>query len=694
MMELHPTACRHWQLEQQSDAVLWLRLDQKDRDVNTLSREVLDELALILDEITRLQPKGLVICSGKPNGFIAGADVREFPAIVNPSEARKLVERVHTLFDRLEKVPFPTVSLVHGFCLGGGLELALACRSRVAVDAPQTMLGMPEVKLGIHPGFGGTVRLTRLIGPIQAMDLMLSGRSINAQEALKIGLVDYVVPENQITSAIRKAILQVPSRQKRNLLCSLFGMRFSRLLLAAYLRRRVSRRVVKTHYPAPYALLDLWERFGGDPAVMDREEARSVVNLITGATAQNLIRVFLLQEQIKALGRDGEFSPRLVHVIGAGTMGGDIAAWCALQGLQVTIHDVEQRRLAVAVKRASNLFQKKLKEPDLVKEALERFVPDSRGEGIARADIVIEAIFEDATAKRELYQQIEPRMRKDALLATNTSSIPLEELSESQLNPARFVGLHFFNPVAKMQLVEVVLGRAIDVENLNCAIRFVRAINRLPIPVKSSPGFLINRILMPYLVEAVTMEQEGIPPADIDRAAREFGMPMGPIVLADSIGLDICLSVMRILAGHYKTEVPKRLENLVLMGRLGKKSGQGFYVYEKGKPALSKKKARSRPDSDLEDRLLLRLLNEVVACWREEIVADGDLLDAGAIFGIGFAPFRGGPLHYIRTEGVEALRARLRSLEKRYGDRFAADPGWSELPGQSTKQQAFSKPQE
>lgn len=693
-MELTPTACRHWQVEQQSDGILWLRLDQKDRDINTLSREVLDELALILDDITRLQPRGLVICSGKPNGFMAGADVRELSAIVDPSEALKLVERVHALFDRLEQVPFPTVSLVQGFCLGGGLELALACRSRIAVDALHTMFGMPEVKLGIHPGFGGTVRLTRLIGPIRAMDLMLSGRSINALEAFKIGLVDSVVSEDQITSATRKAILHFSSRKKHTLLCSLSKIRFSRLLLAGYLRRRVGRHVVEKHYPAPYALVDLWERFGGNPAVMYREEARSVVNLAAGATAQNLIRVFLLQERIKALGRDGEFPPRSVHVIGAGTMGGDIAAWCALQGLQVTIHDVDQQRLAVAVKRASNLFLKKLKEPGRVKDALNRFIPDLRGNGIARADIVIEAIFEDAAAKRELYRQIEPRMRKDALLATNTSSIPLEELSESLLNPARFVGLHFFNPVAKMQLVEVVIGRAIDVENLNCAIRFVRAINRLPIPVKSSPGFLINRILMPYLVEAVTMEQEGIPPEDIDCAAREFGMPMGPIMLADNIGLDICLSVMRILAGHYRTEVPKRLENLVSMGRLGKKSGQGFYVYENGKRAVSKKKAGSWSDSKLEDRLMLRLLNEVVACWREKIVTDGDLLDAGAIFGIGFAPFRGGPLHYIRTEGIEALRARLRSLEKRYGDRFAADPGWSELPGQSIKQPVFGKPQE
>jgi len=412
---------------------------------------------------------------------------------------------------------------------------------------------------------------------------------------------------------------------------------------------------------------------------MYREEARSAADLVTGGTAKNLVRVFLLQERMKALGRNGECSPRFVHVIGGGTMGGDIAAWCALHGLRVTIQDVEHQRLAVAVKRASNLFRNKLREPRLVKDALDRFTPDLRGDGITRADLVIEAIFEDVTAKQALYQQIEPRMREDALLATNTSSLPLETLGESLRNPGRFVGLHFFNPVAKMLLVEVVRGKAVDVEDLNRANRFVTAIGRLPLPVTSSPGFLINRILTPYLLEAVIMEQEGIAPEDVDRAAREFVMPMGPILLADTVGLDICLSVARILTGHFGTEVPKRLENLVGMGRLGKKSGHGFYAYEKGKPVASKKRIGSVPADDIADRMILRLLNEAIACWREGIVADSDLLDAGVIFGIGFAPFRGGPLHYIRTEGVEALHARLMALEKRHGNRFAADPGWREL---------------
>jgi 3-hydroxyacyl-CoA dehydrogenase/enoyl-CoA hydratase/3-hydroxybutyryl-CoA epimerase len=674
---------RHWKTKQESDGILWLKLDRADRNINTLCRPVLEELSQILEEFGQKQPAGVVISSGKPNGFIAGADIEEFSAILDSSEALKYIEWVHAIFGRLEEIPVPTVSLVQGFCLGGGLELALACDFRIAVDDRKTRFGLPEVKLGIHPGFGGTVRLPRLIGPLQALQMMLSGKTISVGKAIEIGLVDCAVPEQRMIQAAREAILQASPRRKRNFCHFLFRIRFIRFLLTRYLRRIVVRRAVRKHYPAPFAILDLWEHFGGDTAVMYREEARSVANLVASATARNLIRVFLLQQRIKNLGGNGKPSFHSVHVIGGGTMGADIAAWCTLQGLRVSIQDIDEQRIAAAVERASNLFRKKIDEPHLVAEALDRFIPDMQGDLIGGADIVIEAIFEDAKAKRELYRHIEPQMRKDALLATNTSSLPLEELAESLQRPERFVGLHFFNPVEKMELVEVVHGKSVDSERLNCAVRFVRAINRLPLPVSSSPGFLINRILMPYLLEAIIMEQEGIPAADIDRAAREFGMPMGPILLADTVGLDICLSVARILGGHFGAEVPKRLEDLVAMGRLGKKNGLGFYAYKKGKPVVSYGTSGACADDEIADRLILRLLNETIACWRERIVADGDLLDAGAVFGIGFAPFRGGPLHYIRTAGIESLLARIRVFEKRYGTRFIPDPGWSEFPGKA-----------
>jgi 3-hydroxyacyl-CoA dehydrogenase/enoyl-CoA hydratase/3-hydroxybutyryl-CoA epimerase len=681
----------HWDMRRDDDGIVWLSLDCADKYVNTLSSGVIFELERLAGDIALPRPAGAVICSGKPTGFIAGADVTEFGAFVDPAEALKFVDRVHTLFDRLEQLPFPTACLIKGFCLGGGLELALACRYRIAVDTPDTKLGLPEVRLGIHPGFGGTARLVRRVGVIQALSLMLSGKSIGARQASRIGLVDYAVPERQMKSAVRQAILSTPSFPKFRLLDSLSKIHFIRRLVAHRSRRAVAKRAAKQFYPAPYALLDLWERYGGNLAVMDREEARSVVNLLSGATAQNLVRAFLLSERLKSLGRNRGFSPRCVHVIGAGIMGADIAAWCALQGFRVTLQDVEHPRLAAAVKRASVLFREKLKEPRRIEEAFDRFIPDLRGDGVSRADIVIEAIFENSDAKRRLYAQIEPHMRKDALLATNTSSIPLEDLAESLYYPGRFLGLHFFNPVAKMELVEVVRGKATDREALDRATSFVAAIGRLPLPVASSPGFLINRILMPYLLEAVIMEQEGIPAADIDRAACRFGMPMGPLLLADTVGLDICLAATRILAGHFQIDVPTRLETLVASGRLGKKSGGGFYSYKNGSPVDSKVKKGTHLGGEIEDRLILRLLNEAIACWREGIVADADLVDAGTVFGIGFAPFRGGPLHHIQKEGAEMLRARLRGLEERHGHRFAADPGWAKLHEQEIKSRPFAQ---
>jgi 3-hydroxyacyl-CoA dehydrogenase/enoyl-CoA hydratase/3-hydroxybutyryl-CoA epimerase len=314
-----------------------------------------------------------------------------------------------------------------------------------------------------------------------------------------------------------------------------------------------------------------------------------------------------------------------------------------------------------------------------VEAALDRLIPDLQGVGIARAELVIEAIVEDAAAKRELYRQIEPRLRPDAILATNTSSIPLEELAGELEHPDRLVGLHFFNPVAKMQLVEVVQGKATAAATAARAASFIAEIKRLPLPVASAPGFLVNRVLMPYLLEAVVMETEGIPATAIDGTALEFGMPMGPLLLADTVGLDICLAVARIFSAHGGGEVPKRLTELVAAGHLGKKSGRGFYLYTAEKPVGPDTKEEAPPSAELQDRLVLRLLNESVACWREKVAADADLVDAGVVFGAGFAPFRGGPIRYIREAGASSTLARLTGLAERYGSRFAPDAGWREL---------------
>jgi 3-hydroxyacyl-CoA dehydrogenase/enoyl-CoA hydratase/3-hydroxybutyryl-CoA epimerase len=670
---------RHWRLEQDGDRIVWLTFDHAGRNVNTLSRTVLDELALVLDTVANESASGMVIRSGKNNGFIAGADITEFTHLADADQALAFMKHGQDILERLEQLPFPTVSLIHGFCLGGGLELALACRFRIAADNKETRLGLPEVKLGIHPGFGGTVRLARLIGPLPALNLMLTGRHMAAGEARRIGLVDEVVPEDQLENAARAIVRHPPSPIKPGLIGLLCGTRFMRPFIADYLRRKIANETERRHYPAPFSIIDLWERFGGDQAAMFREEALSIAGLIIGKNAKNLIRVFFLRERLRSLGRRGSTIPRCIHLVGVGAIGGDIAAWCALQGIQVTIQDLDQGQVARAVRRATTLFRENLRDRQKIRAALDRLLPDMNGEGIGQADMVVEAVFEDAPLKMELYRRIEPRMMKDAILASNSSCIPLDNLAGVLECPERLVGLRFFNPMAKMELVEVVRGSTTDDETFAKAIAFVSAIGRLPLPINGSPGFLVNRILLPYLMEAVIMETEGVPPAEIDRIAMEFGMTIGPILLADIIGLDTCLMVARTMIWHSGDVAGKRFEELVKSGRLGIKNGRGFYRYENGKPVYHGKKRDAPPAADLEERLVLRLLNEAVAALRERVVADTDLVDAGIIFGAGFAPFRGGPLHYIASEGVNLVHGRLKALEERYGSRFAPDAGWLDL---------------
>lgn len=667
---------RNWRLETDAARIAWLYADKADSSTNVLSKEVLEELHFIIDRITAERPQGLIILSAKDNGFIAGADIKEFTAIQNYDEALQLITRGQSILDRIEKLPFPTVAMIHGFCLGGGLELALACRYRVAEDEPRTRLGLPEVRLGIHPGFGGTVRLPPLVGAPQAMDLMLSGRTVEARRAKRMGLVDYAVPKRQLRRAAMAMVEEHPLPHQPGFLARMSNAALVRPALAGFLRKKTAEKVAQAHYPAPFALIDLWSKHGGARERMMREEGQSVARLLTGETAQNLIRVYTLQERLKSLGRSGEFTPQRVHVIGAGVMGGDIAAWCALRGLQVTVQDRNQESLGRVMKRAYGLFKKKLRQPRLVQAALDRLVPDMRGAGLKRADVVIEAIFEDIDAKQGLYREIETIIRPDALLATNTSSIPLETLSQVLSRPERLVGVHFFNPVAQMQLVEVVSAANTAPEAAQQAAAFVRRIDRLPLPVKGTPGFLVNRVLMPYLLEAVALESEGVSAAVIDQAATQFGMPMGPILLADTVGLDICLSVAEILAEQLHGTVPERLRELVAAGRLGRKSGQGFYSYKGGNPDKAKLGREDRIASEITDRLMYRYFNEAVACLREGVVADAELLDAGMIFGTGFAPFRGGPMHYIEKTGLPRGLQRLEELEHVYGERFHPDPAW------------------
>ncbi|MCA1798572.1 MAG: enoyl-CoA hydratase/isomerase family protein [Xanthomonadaceae bacterium] len=668
---------KNWHIRTDDDGIAWLGFDKAGAGTNVLSGAVMRELNDRIAELEESKPKAVIVHSMKDTGFIAGADIKEFTDLKGPDDALQLIRGGQGVLERLENLRCPTVAMINGFALGGGLELALACRYRVALDDPKTQLGLPEVKLGIHPGFGGTVRSIRLVGVLPAMDMMLTGRGLRARQAKKIGLVDMVAPARHLERAARKLALNPPPVQKAPWQQRVLSSKPMRGIIASQLEKQVARKAKRRHYPAPYAIIELWKDHYDDHAEMYEQEARSIAELMTGDTARNLVRVFMLQDRLKSLGRKSKLQLSHVHVVGAGVMGGDIAAWCALRGYNVTLQDREPKYIAPAIKRAVKLFAGKLKEPRLVQAAMDRLVPDVSGRGVAQADVVIEAIFENTDAKRALYAELEPKMKDGALLATNTSSIRLEELSGALSDPNRLVGLHFFNPVAKMPLLEVVHTDDTDPRALEQALAFARHVDRLPMPAKSSPGFLVNRILMPYMMEAMLAAGEGVPKEAIDRAALDFGMPMGPVELADTVGLDVALSVSKVFEDAFDMSVPPTLKQMVDAGNLGRKSGRGFYEYKNGKPVRDRKAAAG--PTDLQDRLIMPLLNEAVACLHEGVVEDAELADAGVIFGTGFAPFTGGPINYIRAQGKENILERMRTLEARHGARFAPHEGWEQL---------------
>jgi len=672
-----PSSPAHWRLETDADGVGWLTLDQQGAGANTLGSAVMAELNDRLAEVEAARPRALVLRSAKDSGFIAGADITEFSGLGDPDQAYRLVRTGQQVFDRIESLPMPTVAAIHGFALGGGLELALACRYRVAADDGRLNLGLPEVMLGIHPGFGGTVRTPQLIGAPAALDLMLTGRSVRGAAAQKLGLVDRLVPRDQLDAAAKSIALAGPAPRRAALGQRLLCRPLLRSLVAAQARKQVARRADPGQYPAPYAILELFERHGASGTAAYEAEARSIARLFLSEQSRNLVRVFFLQNRLKDLG--GKSARRFghVHVVGAGVMGGDIAAWCASRGLIVTLQDREMKYVEPALRRAQEFFGKRARDPAQAAAMAARLAADVEGSGVPRADIVIEAIFENADAKRGLYAQLEPRMKPDALLATNTSSIVLEDLARGLADPGRLFGLHFFNPVAKMMLVEVIRSKLTRSGIIEDALAFTRKLEKLPLPCLSSPGFVVNRILMPYMTEAMLAADEGVPLALIDRIAVRFGMPMGPIELADTVGLDVAAHVGRILADAFGMLVPKGTPALIAQGRLGRKSGRGYYEWRDGKPL--KPEAQGRAPDELEDRLVLQYLNEAVACLREGVVEDADLLDAGMIFGTGFAPFRGGPLHYARARGTAAIVARLEELAASHGPRFRPDAGWAAL---------------
>jgi len=696
---------RHWRLEiAEPHAILTLDVagqqsadaqrgasaagDRTSRAANVLSLDVLAELEQLLTDLAAQYLKGLIVRSAKPAGFIAGADVREFERIQDAGEAAELARAGQRALAHLAGLPFPSVALIHGYCLGGGLELALACTYRVARDdvgdvqgstsvasagraGATTRLGLPEVRLGIHPGFAGTLRLPALIGDLPALDLMLSGRSVDARAARRLGLVDAVVPERHLQHAAQALLRRRAPRHSAAGWQRLAGWRPLRPLTARLVRARLVHKADPRHYPAPYRLLELWRHRAGADA-----EAQSLGELLVSPTSRHLARLFLAGEALKRAARAFAHGVERVHVVGAGVMGTDIAILAAQRGFRASLQDRHPEALARAVKRAHDHFGRYYKDPRARQAAMDRFQPDLAGNGLARADLAIEAIVEDLEIKRALFAELERKLRPQALLATNTSSIPIEELAGALTDPSRLVGLHFFNPVAKMQLIEVVRGERTAEATLVRARSFAIALDRLPLDVASRPGFLVNRVLMPYLLEAMRLLDEGVPAAAVDSAARDFGMPLGPVELADTVGLDICLAVAERLAPLLRLEVPAGLRTRVARGELGKKTGAGFYRYDaRGRRRGAWRTPAAQPAHA--ERLMLRLVNEAMACLREGVVASATAVDLGLVYGAGFAPFRGGPLSYARALGEDALRHSLYRLAAQHGEGFTPDPGWS-----------------
>ena len=644
---------KHWKLERetgdQNAGLAWAILDTANSSTNTLGAEVMAELGLILDECERTPPRGLVFKSAKDAGFIAGANIEEFTTADTPEKARALIQRGWDAYNRLAAVKYPTLALVRGHCMGGGTELALACRYRIAVDEPGTKFALPEVMLGIVPGWGGMLRLPQIVGPAAALDMMLTGKNIDAKRAKKMGLADACVPPRVMENAARMLVLSgKPPRQAQLPFMQKLMNGPLKGMVAKGAKKQVAKRARPEHYPAPYAIIDQWQNYGGNTLAVPADQPTSLDALIRHSTTRNLIKVFFLQDRLKGFGKEAKsFAPRHVHVVGAGVMGGDIAAWCALRGMTVTLQDQSVERIAPAVGRAAKFFEKKLRDRKLARFALDRLIADPKGDGVRQADVIIEAIFENLDAKQKLFADIEARARPDAVIASNTSSLKLADIAATFKDPSRLVGIHFFNPVAMMPLVEVVAGERTAPEVAQRAAAFVRRIDKLPLPVKDAPGFLVNAVLGPYMNEAMKCVDEGIAPETIDAALAAFGMPMGPIELADTVGLDVAVHAGKQLVAD--AVPPKKLVELFDAGKLGKKSGQGFYTWVDGK--AQKVGGSDTANTELAQRMLKPLLDATQRLVQEGVVADAELADAGVIFGTGFAPYTGGPMNYLANKG-------------------------------------------
>jgi 3-hydroxyacyl-CoA dehydrogenase/enoyl-CoA hydratase/3-hydroxybutyryl-CoA epimerase len=659
-MVLDPTSLQDWRYTVDRENIAWATFDREGSSANALGRRPLEELGRIVEEGERAgragEIKGLVIISGKPRGYIVGADINEFEKFTSEAEVVAEVGMVNAMLDRIEQMSVPVVAAVNGVCVGGGLELILACHYRIATRDPGTRFGFPEVKLGIFPGFNGTVRSIRQAGPMSAMSIMLSGSMLSASVAKGMGLIDELVAgTDSLHWAARKAVLQKRKSKPAGFAKSALGKWPARLALVKKMRAEVAKKAREDHYPAPYRLIDLFEKHGGDLDAMKRAEPLAFAPMMLSDQSKSLRRVFKLSEALKAQApKTLKWKPTHVHVIGAGTMGADIAGVCVAAGMEVTLQDISAEQIENGMKAQGKLFAKKFKTKATRDAAKTRLIADPDGKGIGRADVVIEAIVERLDVKQKLFADLETKLKPGAVLATNTSSLKLADISAPMRDPGRLIGLHFFSPVAMMPLVEVVKGEGTREDEVQKGAAFVTAIDKFPLITRDVPGFLVNKVLTPYMFAAMARLEKGEDKEKIDEAVRTFGMPMGPIELADSVGLDICAHVARILG---KDPGGSRLEALVQAGKLGKKTGEGFYKWVDGKPQRGKSDWSKSELERLGREIVAPIIEEAQKSLEEGVVASADLVDAGMIFGTGFAPFRGGPLYYKSQEEAKSAKA-------------------------------------
>lgn len=659
------------------DGVCVLTFDRPGAPINIFDRATLEELAAQVNALGQqyLDVKGLVLISGKPTVFVAGADLRAISQM-SRAELKNFIELGQTTFAAIAALPFPTVAAIHGACVGGGLEVALACDWRVATDDKSTRIGLPETKLGILPAWGGSTRLPKLIGLANALDIILGGKTLPAKPALKKGMIDAIAPKEHLL----EAALPLLKGGKRHLKRGLKDTLAAPVIHAAARKQALAR--THGHYPAITKALDVAVAASGvrDDSMAREIERDAVLDVAASPIAANLIRLFFLQDRSKKLavpGAEPGAPVRNAAVIGAGVMGAGIAQWLSSHGVRVILRDVDAARVGVGMATVKKLYDAGAKRhvfsAQEVRDGVERVAPAPAEVPLHRCDIVIEAAVEKMEIKKTIFRRLDALAGDQTILATNTSALSIAELARSTARPERVIGLHFFNPVHQMQLVEVVIAPETSPTVAARALKFAQSIGKLPVLVKDSPGFLVNRILLPGLVEAADLFAHGTDATLIDSAMVDFGMPMGPLRLSDEVGTDIALDVAQTLAAAFPSWmlVPEILPKMIEKGLLGKKAGRGFYVHQKGaKHAVPNNEARALRSAkgeplareEISKRIVLLMINEAARCLEEKIVEGPEDVDFAMVMGTGFAPFRGGPLRYADSLGAAAVVRDLEAL--------------------------------